>query len=96
MREGARRGVFQIKIYSSMNPDWVPAMIREAHELGLRVAGHIPAFTTTDAMLEAGYDEITHSNQLMLNWVLKPGDDTRRSACRPGRSSVPPEMPPSS
>lgn len=77
VRDAARRGVFQIKIYSSIKPEWVPAMIKEAHALGLRVAGHIPAFTTTDAMIEAGYDEITHSNQMMLNWVLKPGDDTR-------------------
>ncbi|MFN7398236.1 MAG: amidohydrolase family protein [Sandaracinobacter sp.] len=77
VQDAAKRGVFQIKIYNSMNPAWVPAMIRQAHALGLRVAGHIPAFTTTDAMLEAGYDEITHSNQLMLNWVLKEGDDTR-------------------
>jgi imidazolonepropionase-like amidohydrolase len=77
VQDAAGRGVFQIKIYNSMNPAWVPAMIKEAHRLGLRVAGHIPAFTTTDAMLEAGYDEITHSNQLMLNWVLKEGDDTR-------------------
>jgi imidazolonepropionase-like amidohydrolase len=77
VQDAAKRGVFQIKIYNSMNPAWVPAMIRQAHALGLRVAGHIPAFTTTDAMLEAGYDEITHANQLMLNWVLKEGDDTR-------------------
>ena len=77
VQDAAKRGVFQIKIYTSVNPAWVPAMIREAHKLGLRVAGHIPAFTTTDAMLQAGYDEITHANQLMLNWVLKPGDDTR-------------------
>jgi imidazolonepropionase-like amidohydrolase len=77
VRDAAAKGVFQIKIYNSMNPAWVPAMIRQAHGLGLRVAGHIPAFTTTDAMLEAGYDEITHSNQLMLNWVLNEGDDTR-------------------
>ncbi len=77
VRAAAARGVFQIKIYNSINPQWVPAMIAEAKRLGLRVAGHIPAFTTTDAMLEAGYDEITHSNQLMLNWVLQPGDDTR-------------------
>ncbi len=75
--DAARRGVFQIKIYNSVNPAWVPAMIATAHKAGLRVAGHIPAFTTTDAMLEAGYDEITHANQMMLNWVLKPGDDTR-------------------
>lgn len=77
VRDAAKRGVFQIKIYSSIKPEWVPAMIREAHGLGVRVAGHIPAFTTTDAMIEAGYDEVTHSNQMMLNWVLKPGDDTR-------------------
>lgn len=77
VRDAAKRGVFQIKIYSSIKPEWVPAMIKEAHALNLRVAGHIPAFTTTDAMIEAGYDEITHSNQMMLNWVLKPGDDTR-------------------
>ena len=77
VQDAAKRGVFQIKVYNSINPEWVPAMIAEAHKSGLRVAGHIPAFTTTDAMLEAGYDEITHSNQLMLNWVLKPGDDTR-------------------
>lgn len=77
VRDAAAKGVFQIKIYNSINPAWVPAMVKEAHALGLRVAGHIPAFTTTDAMLEAGYDEITHSNQLMLNWVLKEGDDTR-------------------
>jgi imidazolonepropionase-like amidohydrolase len=77
VRDAAKRGVFQIKIYSSIKPEWVPAMIKEAHALGLRVAGHIPAFTTTDAMIEAGYDEVTHSNQMMLNWVLKPGDDTR-------------------
>lgn len=77
VKDAAKRGVFQIKIYSSIQPAWVPAMIAEAHKDGLRVAGHIPAFTTTDDMLNAGYDEITHSNQMMLNWVLKPEDDTR-------------------
>lgn len=77
VKDAAGRGVFQIKIYSSIDPQWVPAMIAEAHKDGLNVAGHIPAFTTTDAMIEAGYDEITHSNQMMLNWVLKPEDDTR-------------------
>jgi hypothetical protein len=28
-------------------------------------------------MIDAGYDEIIHANQLMLGWVLKPGEDTR-------------------
>ena len=74
----ASRGYWQIKIYNSMNPAWVPAMVKEAHRLGLRVGGHVPAFSSADAMIEAGYDEITHINQFMLGWVLKPGEDTRQ------------------
>jgi hypothetical protein len=71
------RGYWQIKIYNSMNPAWVPAMTKEAHLLGMRVAGHVPAFSTADQMIEAGYDEITHINQFMLGWVIGPTEDTR-------------------
>jgi len=77
VRYYAARGYWQIKIYNSMNPDWVPAITREAHRLGMSVTGHIPAFTNADAMIAAGYDEITHINQLMLGWVLDPKEDTR-------------------
>jgi len=68
---------YQIKIYNSINPDWVPAMIAEAHANGLKVAGHVPAFSNADAMIAAGYDEMTHINQVMLGWVLEEGEDTR-------------------
>ena len=71
------RGYWQIKIYNSMNPAWVPAMVKEAHALGMRVAGHVPAFATADDMIVAGYDEMTHINQFMLGWVMTPGEDTR-------------------
>ncbi len=71
------RGYRWIKIYNSMNPEWVPALAAEAHRVGLGVLGHVPAFATPDQMLEAGYDEITHVNQLMLGWLLQPGEDTR-------------------
>ena len=71
------RGYAQIKIYNSANPAWVPYMASEAHRLGMRVEGHVPAFSSADAMIAAGYDEITHVNQLMLGWVLNPGEDTR-------------------
>ncbi|HTU64732.1 MAG TPA: amidohydrolase family protein [Steroidobacteraceae bacterium] len=71
------RGYWQIKIYNSMNPAWVPAMVEEAHRLGMRVAGHIPAFATADQMIGAGYDELTHINQFVLGWVIGPGEDTR-------------------
>ena len=71
------RGYWQIKIYNSINPAWVPAMVQEAHRLGMRVAGHVPAFATADDVIAAGYDELTHINQFMLGWVLEPGEDTR-------------------
>jgi imidazolonepropionase-like amidohydrolase len=71
------RGFWQIKIYNSMNPAWVPAMAREAHALGMRVAGHVPAFSNADQMMAAGYDEMTHINQFALGWVIKPDEDTR-------------------
>lgn len=68
---------FQIKVYNSMNPAWVPAIVKRAKERGLRVTGHVPAFTDADHMIEAGYDEMTHINQVMLGWVLAQGEDTR-------------------
>lgn len=71
------RDFAQIKIYNSMNPAWVPAMVTEAHRLGLRVAGHVPAFATADQMIQAGYDEMTHINQFVLGWVIGPKEDTR-------------------
>jgi hypothetical protein len=42
----------------------------------MRVCGHIPAFMTASQAIDAGYDEITHLNMLMLNFF---GDtiDTR-------------------
>ncbi|HNR75733.1 MAG TPA: amidohydrolase family protein [Parvularculaceae bacterium] len=74
----ADRGLYhQIKVYSSIKGEWVPAMAAAAHARGMRVAGHVPAFSTPDEMIAAGYDELTHINQVMLSWVLGPEDDTR-------------------
>lgn len=70
-------GYKQIKIYSSVNGKWVPAMAEEARKHGLRVMGHVPAFSTVDEMIMAGYNEITHINQVMLSWVLDRSEDTR-------------------
>lgn len=77
VRQYSNGDFFQIKIYNSMNPEWVPAVIAEARANGLGVAGHVPAFSTADAMIAAGYDEMTHINQIMLGWVLEQGEDTR-------------------
>lgn len=73
----AGNGFAMIKIYNSMQPDWIPAVIARAHEHGMHVMGHVPAFTDADAMIAAGYDELTHINQIMLGWVLEEGEDTR-------------------
>ena len=70
----ADHGYWQIKIYNSMTPDWVKPIAAEAHRLGMRVTGHIPAFMTADRALNDGYDEITHLNLLMLSWILGAAD----------------------
>ncbi|MES2058060.1 MAG: amidohydrolase family protein [Pseudomonadota bacterium] len=73
----ADRGYFEIKIYNSMNPDWVKPIAAEAHRLGLKVTGHVPAFDGPDRVIADGYDTIAHINQLMLGWILDPTEDTR-------------------
>jgi hypothetical protein len=65
----ARLGYVQIKIYSSVRPELVPVIIQEAHTLGLRVSGHIPAEMTAAQCVAFGYDEIQHANFLMLNFM---------------------------
>ncbi|MGD2133444.1 MAG: amidohydrolase family protein [Maricaulaceae bacterium] len=70
-------GYWQIKIYNSLHPEWVAPVIHEAHRLGMTVTGHIPAFAHPDEAIEAGYADIAHVNQLMLGWLLEPGEDTR-------------------
>ena len=71
------RDFHQVKFYNSMRPEWAAELVAEAKKLGLRVAGHVPAFASADQMIAAGFDEITHANQLMLGWVLAPDEDTR-------------------
>lgn len=66
-----------IKLYNSMNGDWAPALVKEAHSRGMTVTGHVPAFSTANDMIRAGFDELTHINQTMLGWVLEPEEDTR-------------------
>lgn len=77
VRTYADKGFPAIKLYNSMNGDWTPAIAKEAHRLNMSVSGHVPAFSNANAMIEAGYDELTHINQVMLGWVLKPDEDTR-------------------
>ena len=73
----ADKGFYGIKLYNSMDGKWAPAIVKKAHELKMPVTGHVPAFSNANDMLNAGFDEMTHINQIMLGWVLEPGEDTR-------------------
>ena len=76
----AEQGFHQIKIYNSFRPEWVAPIASYAHERGLRVSGHIPAFMRAEEAVRDGYDEIQHINQVMLNFFAGPKDDTRTLA----------------
>lgn len=73
----ARRGYRQIKLYNSIRPEWVEPIAAAAHARGMKVSGHVPAFMNAEQAVLAGYDEIHHINMLFLNFVLRPGEDTR-------------------
>jgi imidazolonepropionase-like amidohydrolase len=72
----AKLGYVQIKLYSSLDPKLVPPIVKRAHELGLRVSGHIPNGMNAEQAVRAGFDEIQHVNFLILNF-LDPKIDTR-------------------
>lgn len=76
----AASGHVQIKIYSSVKPELVPVIVKEAHEKGLRVSGHVPAFMTARQFVEQGADEIQHINMLFLNFLFDKVQDTRTPA----------------
>jgi imidazolonepropionase-like amidohydrolase len=76
----AAAGFPQVKIYSSVKPELVPAIAEEAHRRGMRVSGHVPAFMTAEQAVRAGYDEIQHMNMLFLNFLYDQVQDTRSPA----------------
>jgi Amidohydrolase family len=76
----AKLGYEGIKVYSSIKPELVPTIIKLAHEKGLRVSGHVPAFMTAQQFVEAGADEIQHINMLFLNFFFDEVKDTRTPA----------------
>jgi hypothetical protein len=73
----AERGFIQLKLYNSFKPEWVKPLADYAHAKGLRVGGHVPAFMRAEEAVRAGFDEIHHINQVMLNFFVKDDDDTR-------------------
>ena len=74
----ADNGYLQVKLYSSIEPEWVAPIAERAHARGLRVSGHIPAFMSAEQAVNAGYDEIQHINMVFLNFLAGDREDTRK------------------
>ncbi len=62
-------GYQQIKLYSSIAPSWVKPLAQKAHELGMKVSGHIPAYMLAENAIKDGFDEIQHINMVALNFL---------------------------
>ena len=74
----ADKGFVQIKIYSSLDPKLVPAIVARAHHRGLRVSGHVPHGMKAEQAVREGFDELQHANFLFLNFL--DGVDSRTLA----------------
>jgi len=67
-------GYDQIKLYSSLKPEWVKPLAAEAHRNGMRVSGHIPSHMLASEAIDDGYNEIQHMNMIFLNFLGKDLD----------------------
>lgn len=70
-------GYPQLKIYNSFPKALVTDTVAYAHERGMRVGGHVPVFMRAQDVVDAGFDELQHINQVMLNFLVTPATDTR-------------------
>ena len=67
----------QIKIYNSFPKAILPQTTAYAHSKGMRVSGHVPVWLRAQEVVEEGYDEIQHINQVLLNFLVNDKTDTR-------------------
>ena len=74
----AEHGYGQVKLYSSIEPQWVAPIAERTHGHGMRLSGHIPAFMSAEQAVRAGYDEIQHINMVFLNFLVGDQGDTRQ------------------
>ncbi|HEY6941579.1 amidohydrolase family protein, partial [Dokdonella sp.] len=61
----------------SIKPELMPLIAARAHERGLRVSGHVPAFMSARQFVEGGADEIQHLNFIVLNFLFPEVKETR-------------------
>jgi|NorSeaMetagenome_1021524.scaffolds.fasta_scaffold21907_1 hypothetical protein len=72
-------GYSQVKMYSSIPPEWIEPIASYAHKKGMKVSGHIPALTNATYAVKHGFDEIHHMNMVFRNFVVEENEDYRNS-----------------
>ena len=82
VRSAADAGLWGVKFYTSMNPEWIEPAAAEAHRLGLNVLGHVPATMRPLEAVYAGYDEVTHLNFIMMQALPQEVVDVSNTAAR--------------
>jgi imidazolonepropionase-like amidohydrolase len=65
VRKAKQNGFIGVKFYGTLDKSWLPAAAAEARKQGLHVHGHIPVGMRPLEAIEAGYNEITH-----INWIV--------------------------
>jgi len=75
-------GLWGVKFYTSMNPAWIAPAAAEAHRLGLRVLGHVPAGMRPLEAVRAGYDELTHINFVLMQAMPQSVVDVANTRAR--------------
>lgn len=73
----AGHGYVQLKVYNSFPKAIMRDTVVYAHSRGLRVSGHVPASMRAQDVVDYGFDEIQHINQVLLNFLVTPTTDTR-------------------
>jgi imidazolonepropionase-like amidohydrolase len=84
----AGHGYVELKIYSSFPPELVPEAVRLAHAHGLRAGGHVPAGLKLDQVVADGFDDVSHLNFVLLNFL---GDDIQSRTNSLQRMLIPAE-----
>lgn len=82
VRKVKAAGMWGVKFYTSMTPEWIAPAAKEAHRLGLHVHGHVPAGMRPLDAVRAGYDEITHINFIMMQAMPQAVVDKANTAAR--------------
>ncbi|HET7204104.1 MAG TPA: amidohydrolase family protein [Steroidobacteraceae bacterium] len=65
VRQAKANGFAGVKFYGTFDHAWLRPAVDEARRLGLHVHGHVPRGLRPTEAIDAGYQEVTH-----INWIV--------------------------